>query len=280
MFSIAREISHGQQQKQEVQTKSDLLQKIVTLEAKARSDDTNYAVHLELAKAYYGIGEVQKSKVEFFRAIDLSPEYNYDARYELVKMYLGLNDYQMAKTILYSIPSDNSERYNAIKIPILLQLAEFARDEYKFDDSIDFYELVLNLYPEGSIEASRIKTELSFVYGMIADGYYNKNNLKKTVEYLNQSNSISPNAQSFFKLGMIAESQENLKGAAALYLKAYNLNQGEVSVDVFYNLISTLLKKYKDDLSLPELQTYYVLKRNLEERIGNEILLQIVQISI
>ena len=200
---------------------------------------SSYDAHVKLGTAYQQVNEIEKAKLEYYRAIKLGSLVRYDAYFGMANLYASQNEYDLAEDVLMSIKD----------IP-LKEVANNIGDFYynwgaKLSgkdpfESIRKYTTALGYYKKAnSKNIKNADKALEVTYKEIADKYIINNNVTEAIRILKLSLEACNNATAHYRLAQIYENK-NIDSSISEFEKAYKLNP---KIGPNYEYIQLLVNK-------------------------------------
>ena len=184
-------------------------------------EELNRAVVLEPNRldAYMGLGPIYELQSRWERALDtynkiaeLDPESELDVRLRRGAIYIQQNDYAAAAEAYNSVIELVPERIDGY-----LALADLHETLGQWDEAIQCYHEAAEVQPDA--------TAASAIYERIGDLLLQQERFAEAEKVLQQALQRDPNnAGAHFSLGVVAERQNDLDSALAMYAKARLLN--------------------------------------------------------
>jgi|GEM_PF-1903526 len=231
-----------------------------------RSYPGSYEAHLRLGNVFRQVNELEKAKLEYYRAIKMTSVNRYDAYFAMADIYVSQDDYDIAQDFLTQIQ-------NIPQKTVSNKIGDFYFNwGNKFQNSdppeaIRKYKLAYDFYSRCNNEKVTLaRAAIENTYSDIVDSLLAENNADESIKILNDSINYFDNATAHYKLARIYE-KKNIDKAITEYTKAFALNSSIAPTDGFSQL---LVKKadnlYKNGDKLTA-KIYYEKAKNLDAKI-------------
>ena len=225
-----------------------------------------YCTCRKLGSLYQKVNEIDKAKLEYYRAIKLGSLVNYDAYFAMANLYASQNEYDLAQDVILSIKSvqlkNVQENIGNFYYDWGAKLS--MKDPY---EAIRKYKLALDNYRKAdSFSTKKAVKALELTYSGIADNYIASGNILEAIKVLNLSLDAVDNATAHYKLAQIYENK-NIDTSLSQFDKAFKINPGISTYDEYIQLLvqkGDLLKNKGNEAAA---NFYYEKARSLDHNI-------------
>lgn len=257
---------------------------IMKYQGELANNPRNFKAHYELGKIYLFMKEKEKSKVEFFQAIECAPEGNYNPDFALSQIYSSSKEPEMAEKMLEGINDSKIPNSDLLrKADALFNISRLYYSQNKLKNSYETLQQASNYYEKLKNEekfAIAQKDMMLLLIDMADEAYYKEKNPTKALMYLNNSQDIEENAWVYAKLGYLFF--EDPKASADYFEKAYTFNPKAVNIEIFIPALRRAINISIEENRLSD-KSYFkgvldsVIQGNLSSTVHSKIILNNVE---
>jgi len=228
----------------------------------------NYKAHLNLAKLYLQVNELDLAKVEYVKAMKLGYKSEYQANIDMANIYIKENNYVLAENFITQIKDiKNSEAQRLIgdfyyKWGVSLKKNYKSAAIRKFRIAYKYYKI------SNSPNLLKLKQEVRNTYIDISNELVNSKNTKEAVDILKLSLSFWDSAETHYRLAKVYEKQGKIDNALSEYKTAFRLNPSVSSTESYVALLVKRAEIYKEKGDKVSTELYYTLAKNLDTKLN------------
>lgn len=239
--------------------KKQTLQAIIHYSKFVRDYPRNYFGHISLGDLYLKTGNIEKSKIEYLRAIELANNRRFDGYFKIAKIYLDLMKDEIALKVLHPLEKNNQKE-------VLVNFGDFyfywgKRYSYTLpEESIRKYKVGLEYYNK-SLDHDKIyegQDIIAKTYADLADSLLHEGKIQEAEDLLNVSLEQFENAPAYVVLGRIYRNKD-IDNAVEYYDKAYNLKHDSISKEEYCSALISMAE-FLEEMGKSRLAKLYIEK--------------------
>lgn len=233
-----------------------------------KSNPSDYLIYLKLAILHEIFKEYNQAQVNYEKAV-LKSGKNPFCVYRATMFYASQKQYARAIELMNFLPQSEEEKICELKCKLYLRLGKSFIEDKDENNAIKALKIAQR-YAKNCKEKSLNKEtakELALAYVDLADKNMSQNEPVYAINALQNSIDTYPNAQAYYKLGLIYQDTDNYK--AQKYIEqAFELDMDIVNLELYNRLLDKLIEHHRSEAQYPQVR-YYGLK---QERLKKKIL--------